>query len=70
MHEATEDKEALLESQRPVIDPIPDSPQRLGVLKVSRALTVRLLTKKLDWVITTLILSRSDRPLPCYIQQM
>lgn len=61
MREATEEKEALLESLRPVTDPIPDSPHRLGKLKNSRVPTAKFLTKKLDWVITTLIVSRSDR---------
>lgn len=60
VHKAAEEKEAW-ESLRPVTDPIPDSPQSLGVLKISRALTAKFLTKKLDWIITTLSLSRSDR---------
>lgn len=59
MHGATEENEDL-ESLRPITDTIPDNPQHLGVLKISRAPAAKFLTM-LDGVITTLMLSKSDR---------
>jgi len=48
VHGATEEKKPLLENLRSTTDPVPASPQHLRVLKISRALTAKFVTKKLD----------------------